>query len=323
MTKALDTSPPAPIAKEVPTLREFAPRFLAEYAEANRQKPSGIASKESILRVHLIPMFGDSALDAIKNEDVQNLKARLKKRAAKTVNNVLTVLNTLLKVAVEWDVIDRMPCVVRLLKVPKKPMGFLEFNEFDALIAGAEQIGPPALIAVLLAGEASLRCGEIMGLRWTDVDFERQRVCVAQAIWRGHVRATKGEQFRYVKMTSRLLNAIRGHRHLKSSYVLCDGTGGSLTQHDVQDLIGAAAKKAKVKGGVHILRHTFCSHLGDARRTRRDDPAARRPQESLDHAGLHAPQPDRVGQRDPVARRADRDHQFWRHVGDEPDRKAK
>jgi integrase len=261
ITRALDNREPPPILKEVPTISEFAPRFLAEYAEANRQKPSGIASKETILRVHLLPVFGTLRLDAITNERIQNLKTRLKCKAPKTVNNVLTVMNTLLKVAVEWEVIDQMPCTVRLLKVPKKRMGFLEFHEFDALVGAAEEIGSAALVAVLLGGEASLRCGEIMGLRWCDVDFDRQRVCAAQSIWRGHVTATKGGEVRDVKMTGRLLNALRGHRHLRSQYVLCKDDGRPLTQHDVQNLVGAAANRAGIKRGVHILRHSFCSHL--------------------------------------------------------------
>jgi hypothetical protein len=46
---------PAQPRKEAPTLGEFAPRFLDGYAVANRLKRSGIVSKESIVRVHLIP----------------------------------------------------------------------------------------------------------------------------------------------------------------------------------------------------------------------------------------------------------------------------
>src|SRR3989442_15769595 len=49
--------------KEVPTLREFWPRFLEGHARANRQKPSGIAAKEMIARVHLLPMLADRPLD--------------------------------------------------------------------------------------------------------------------------------------------------------------------------------------------------------------------------------------------------------------------
>src|SRR5262249_2089069 len=104
--------------KEVPTLEAFASRFLDGYARANRQKPSGIAAKETILNVHLIPALGTKRLDAISTERVQQLKATLAARAPKTVNNVLTVLNTMLKKAVEWGVIDRMPCAIRLLPIP-------------------------------------------------------------------------------------------------------------------------------------------------------------------------------------------------------------
>ena len=64
-----DNAPP----KEVPTLREFASRFLDGHARANRQKPSGVAAKEMILRVHLMPALGHKKLDAIRSEDVQHL----------------------------------------------------------------------------------------------------------------------------------------------------------------------------------------------------------------------------------------------------------
>jgi hypothetical protein len=43
---------------------------------------------------------------------VQQLKHHLRDRAPKTVNNVLTVLNVVLKKAAEWDVIERMPCMI-------------------------------------------------------------------------------------------------------------------------------------------------------------------------------------------------------------------
>ena len=67
-----DNAPP----REVPTLREFVSRFLDGHPRANRQKPSGIAAKEMILRVHLVPALGHKRLDAIKSEDVQHLKGR-------------------------------------------------------------------------------------------------------------------------------------------------------------------------------------------------------------------------------------------------------
>jgi Phage integrase, N-terminal SAM-like domain len=79
-------------------LKEFAPRFLDGYARANRQKPSGIAAKETILNTHLIPLLGAKRLDAITNEGVQHLKHALRLKAPKTVNNVLTVLDVMLMI---------------------------------------------------------------------------------------------------------------------------------------------------------------------------------------------------------------------------------
>lgn len=167
--------------KEVPTLETFAPRFIEGYARANRQKPSGIAGKESILRIHLVPVLGANKLDAITNEAVQLLKSKLKDRAPKTVNNVLTVLNMLLKTAVNWTVIDTMPCTVRLLPTPQGSAGFHDVDAYERLLAAAKGLDARTYLIALLGGEAGLRCGEIMALEWTDVDLNKRQPCVARS----------------------------------------------------------------------------------------------------------------------------------------------
>jgi len=166
---------------EVPTLAEFKDRFVDGYARANRHKPSGIAAKETILHVHLVPHFGAKRLDAVTSEDVQRLKGQLRDRAPKTVNNVLTVLNMLLKKAVEWDVIDRMPCTIRLLPIPKPSAGFYDFDEYERLIAAASSTDSSAYLIVLLGGDAGLRCGEMMALEWRDVDLQKRQICVQRS----------------------------------------------------------------------------------------------------------------------------------------------
>jgi hypothetical protein len=57
--------------------------------------------------------------DGISNEDVQRLKGSMEAKVSKTVNTVLAVLSRLLKTAVEWDVIERLPCSIELLQVQK------------------------------------------------------------------------------------------------------------------------------------------------------------------------------------------------------------
>src|SRR6476660_2982017 len=55
--------------------------------------------------------------------------------------------------------------------------------------------------------------------------------------------------------------ALVEHRHLRSKRVLCQTDGSPFTRQIVQNRMRLAAKRANVKKGVHILRHTFCSHL--------------------------------------------------------------
>jgi integrase len=252
--------PAAPEVVPVPTLQEFVPRFMDGYARANRLKPSSTASKETILRVHLLPVLGDKPLNAIGTEDVQRLKDKLGSYAAKTVNNVLTTLNVVLKVAVDWDVIPRVPCVIKLVRAQKTEASFYDFDAYDRLQRAAAP-DPLAYLVVLLGGDAGLRCGEIMALEWRDVDVENRQLCVARAEWEGQVTMPKGGKLRYVPMTTRLTGALRASRHLRSPRVVCDPDGTSLTRRRVQTLVGRVCRRADVKPGVHILRHTFCSHL--------------------------------------------------------------
>jgi integrase len=248
--------------KEVPTLRAFAPRFLDGHARANRQKPSGVAAKEMILRVHLEPTLGHKKLDAIHNEDVQQLKYRLAKKAPKTVNNILTVLNVLLKKAVDWGAMDRMPCAVTLLPVPKTSMSFYDFDEYERLVVAASAIDATAHLIVLLGGEAGLRCGEMIALEWRDLDLAKRQLCVQRSDWNGQVTTPKGGRLRYVPLTIRLAAAFRDHRHLRCPNVLCQDDGQALTRQMVQYRVLRASRRAKLsQAGVHILRHTFCSHL--------------------------------------------------------------
>jgi integrase len=183
---------PPTASREVTTLEAFAPRFVDGHARANRHKPSGIASVESILKWHLVPTLGPRRLDAITNDQVQRQKLALSERAPKTVNNVLTVLSTLLKKAVEWGELERLPCVVKLLPNPKKTMGFHDFDQYERLLTVARKRGTDAHLMVLAGGDAGLRLGEIIALEWRDIDLAARRLTVERSGWQRHVTVPKG-----------------------------------------------------------------------------------------------------------------------------------
>jgi integrase len=188
------------------------------------------------------------------------MKTALEHRAAKTVNNVLTVLSVLLRTAVEWDVIEQVPCAIKLLQTSKTEASFYDFEDFERLVKAARS-DERAYLITLLGGEAGLRCGEMMALQWSDIDLAKRQLCVARSEWKGHVTVPKGGRLRYVPLTRRLTDALKETRHLRSPRVLCDKEGQALTQKVVQVAMRRVARRANVRSGVHILRHTFCSHL--------------------------------------------------------------
>ena len=250
--------------KEVPTLEAFKRRYMTNYAKANREKASSMHAKERIFENHLLAHLGKKPLDQITDEDVQAIKGALADRKPKTVNNVLTVLGSTLRVAVKWKVIKAMPCAIDLLKVSNVQLTFYEFDEYARLVEAAEKIDLRTMVVVLLGGDAGLRRGEMIALRWCDVDFARRQLQIQQSVWQGTTDTPKGGRGRIVPMTVALASALQRYRHLRGERVLYDNGGRPVRGHTLLDYHQAAQRRAGLRyttGGLHILRHTFCSHL--------------------------------------------------------------
>lgn len=146
--------------------------------------------------------------------------------------------------------------------MPRFQAAFHEFEVFETLVEAAGSTDRQACLVVLLGGEAGLRCGEMIALEWADVDLGKRQLCVRRSDWNGHVTAPKSGRLRHVPLTVRLTDALRAHRHLRSARVLCREDGSPLSRQVVQYYVKRAARRAQVRNdGVHVLRHTFCSHL--------------------------------------------------------------
>jgi len=169
----------------------------------------------------------------------------------------------LLKTAVEWGVISQMPCRIRLVKASSEGRGWYELAEYQRLVFASAKIDKRIHVLVLLAGDAGLRRGEIIALRWIDVDLARRLVHVRRSIWEGHESETKGFRDRIVPMTDALFSALAAHRHLRGPRVVYADDGREPTNKIVRRWIEKAERRAnlEVTGGIHRLRHTFCSIL--------------------------------------------------------------
>ncbi len=301
-------------------MAEFVSKFI-EYAKANRHKASTIYAKECLLRVHIVPVLGAKRLDQITDVDVQALKVRLAEHAPKTVNNVLSVLSKMLRVAKRLKVITTMPVEnFDLLKVPEVAvLPFCTFEEYAALVPAAERLDPRVVVAVLLGGDAGLRAGEVMALEQTDVSRIPGTVTVERQVWRGNVDSPKSGKGRVIPMTAALRAALAQVRHLQGQLVLLQDDGTRITAKVLRAWMESAQRLARLKptGNFHLLRHVLLAPC-DAERARQDDPRAGRPPPHHDDDAVHAPRQGPEAAGDQVARQpagGERAGRPWRRRG--------
>lgn len=244
---------------EQPTFTAFAAEFLATYVRANN-KPSEVHSKETILRLHLGPCFGTLKLADISVRHIERYKAdKLNSGLGpKSINNTLTVLRRMLVLAVEWGLIKDVP-KIKWLKAPKPEFDFLDFDEAERFIAGAD---PEWRAMITIALKTGLRLGELLALRWDDIDLKAGRLMVRRAVARGIVGTTKSGKAREVALSTEAIRALRSIRHLKGDLVFSNTHGDMLSKNVTKHPLWRACKRSGLRQiGWHTLRHTFASHL--------------------------------------------------------------
>lgn len=168
-----------------------------------------------------------------------------------TVNRYLAALSHALTVAVkEWGWLDDSPMrKVRKKAEPKGRVRFLADDERMRLLEACKE-GPPWLLPVVTVALATgMRQGEILGLRWPDVDLERKRLVMHE---------TKNGERRAVPLTGPALTTLRAWskvRRLDTDLVFPETKG---FHHRWWD----ALERAKLTDfRFHDLRHTAASYL--------------------------------------------------------------
>jgi integrase len=162
---------------------------------------------------------------------------------------------------------------VRWLKVPPPEFDFLTFEEAARLVDGADA---EWRVMILLALRTGLRQGELLGLRWDDVDLVAGRLMVRRSAVRGVVGTPKNGKSREVPLSD---DAIAILRSLPSRFpgenVFAHEDGRMLTKGDCKHPLWRACRKAGLRRiGWHVLRHSFASHLAMTSLCRRSDGGA-------------------------------------------------
>ena len=137
---------------------------------------------DSIIRTHVLPEFGDYALNRVGNSDVRTWVASMVAfgYSPATVRKSFHALSQMMRAAVSDRRIIFMPCQdVPLPAERQEEQRFLNTEEVEHLAAS---IDPRFRALILLATYGGLRFGELAGLRRSRVDLLRGRVIVAETL---------------------------------------------------------------------------------------------------------------------------------------------
>lgn len=167
-----------PVQTASTTMATFLDRWLATVKPTIR--PKTFKSYEMIVQRHLVPALGRVKVEKVTQQHVQELMVA-KTGEGLSVTNIRNVLRAALNQAMRWDLVARN--VASLVKPPAA-------QQYEPIILGKEQAG--RLLGVIegdrlyalyaLALSLGLRQGEVLGLRWEDVDLDRGRIMVRRQL---------------------------------------------------------------------------------------------------------------------------------------------
>src|SRR6516164_3713536 len=161
--------------REAPTIAELAERFLAEHAEAKR-KGSTAAEYKRLLDKIIMPGLGKRKVADVTRADITKLH-HANRAAPYQANRVLAVLSKMLNLAERWDLRPdgSNPCrhIEKFAERRRERMlSPAELARLGDAIAGYEG-SPYAVAAVKLLVFTGARLGEVLGLRWEWIDYDR------------------------------------------------------------------------------------------------------------------------------------------------------
>jgi integrase len=251
------------------TFTDAATEYLRFVGEVRKIDPKTLADYRGVVEGYLLDEFGALSLEAVTPDLVDAYKERLiaeGKLSARTIVRHLTILHGIFKRAKRvWGLADN-PASADLVERPKVTYTG-EFDTFDRdeierLVVAAEDEQDSAIYKV--AAFTGLRQGELLALRWSDVDFIDGLLHVRRNFTGGEEKVPKGKRVRSVPMMPAVIDALAALKE-REEFIADDDLvftreGEHLSHFDLRKRYYAALERAGLRRlRFHDLRHAFGS----------------------------------------------------------------
>lgn len=247
------------------TFAQASDEYLQHLEHDRRRKPSTLRDYRSTITRHLLPAFGPSAVEEVTADRVERWQRWLSAQpiSNRTKSKTITILHGVMERARRQHHLPSNPA--SYLEKPRTParvdIDVFNREEVRALVRAAESEQDGAIY--LAAAFTGLRQGELLALRWRNVDFTGRRIRIAASYVGGIVSTPKSGRIRSVPLSCDVAQVLAKL-----------GQRGVFTGDDDLVFVGAAGehldasalrrryKQALVEAGLrplrfHDLRHTF------------------------------------------------------------------
>jgi integrase len=226
-------------------------------------KPGTLRDYRYTLDGHLLPAFGDQEVAGITPAGIERWHAQYPR--SRTAEKVLVVLGAIMRYAQRRELITTNP-VEKLERHPVRYSGDYDIysrEEIDVLVRGAADDQNAAIF--LAAALTGLRRGELLALRWRDVDFPGQAIRVRANLSYGELVTPKSGKVRVVPMVDEVAQRLarvgaRSSQTGDDDPVFASPLGGNLDASALRRRYAAATERARLRQlPFHSLRHFFGS----------------------------------------------------------------
>lgn len=262
------------------TVGEWMEVWFEDYAKI-KVRPSSHQTYRGYIDNHIRPNIGDIPLEKLTALDIQKLckklltkgrvdrleaKGQPKGLSAKTVRNIHQILSSALKLAQEQRIILANPAErCALPKVEHREMKTLPVEQLQSFLREARESGVFELYYLELA--TGLRRGELLGLKWEDIDLQKGDLRVKRQISRINGEVVEAplktkNAYRTLPLAEDTVDILKEQRKKvgSSPWVFPSPNGGPISPDSVLHMLHRVLKRAGLpRVRFHDLRHTFAT----------------------------------------------------------------
>ena len=243
-------------------------------------RPSSHQTYRGYIDNHIKPNIGSIPLEKLTTMDLQKLyrtlltKGRVERieaenqpsgLSAKTVRNINQVISSALDLAVAQKIIPINPTdACELPKVEHREMQTIPEEQLQAFLAEAKATGVYEMYYIELA--TGLRRGELLGLKWQDIDWKNGIIKVRRQIARVDGQIVEAplktkNSYRTVTISPQAIEVLKQQRaKTHDQYVFPSPNGGPISPDSVNNMLKRVLARAGIpKVRFHDLRHTFAT----------------------------------------------------------------